>query len=369
MLLSSNLRLLHSQVSELAETPYFSADLDSFNDTLREVLVKLLTKIESSPPQMNIDVANFLANHVWELTQFLTGSTTKQIPYEVVYAIERAASQWTKKKFLITTAIVQEANFFFKGGSQDFFDLVKSELGISIDAQPVQIALPFIYRHKPLFCLPLFHELGHYVDSAHDIVNTSLLMSPEDVGPDLPDLLPSANIAKCTGQERVLWSKMVETHRKEYFADLFSAAYVGEAAKGFLEEFCPSQPAAVTHPSTPARIAVLDDFLSDRPNPIVDLLQTALTARGHKPLSKRFVATNLDSAFANVRPYTPTSDQEVFGLFQDGWRFLNRMWNTPSGAYDMLSEAERERVVNDLAEKSIRNRMILGGWNAALSSP
>jgi hypothetical protein len=369
LLLRSNLRLLHSQLSELAETPYFSSDLNDFIRTLREVLEKLLARLEASPPTINIDVAHRLANEVWELTQFLTGSTTKQIPYEVVFAIERAASEWTTKDLLITTAIVQEANFFFKGGSQDFVSLVKSELGVAIRAHPVQIALPFIYRHKPLFCLPLFHELGHYVDAANEIVNTSLLMSPEDVGPDLPDLMKSAEIAKRKGQERMMWSKMVEVHRKEYFADLFSAAYVGEAAKGFLQEFCPGQPASPTHPSTAARVALIDDFLNNRPNLIVTLLQNALTTRGHKPLSKRFAPTRIDVVFAAVRPDIPASDREVFGLFQDGWRFLNLVWNSPPSSYATLSEEERERVVNDLAQKSIRNRMIVEGWNAALNTP
>lgn len=368
MLLRSNLRLLHAQLSELAETPYFSTELDKFTKSLLEVVVKLLAKLETSPPTINIDIAKFLAHHVWELTQFLTGSTTKQIPYEVVYGIERAAAQWTSKKLLITTAIVQEDNFFFKGGSQDFFTQVKSELGVEIDAQPVQIALPYIYRHKPLFCLPLFHELGHYVDAANDIVKTSLLMSPEDVGPDLPDLPTSAEIAKHSGNERMLLAKVIEVHRKEYFADLFSAAYVGEAAKGFLQEFCGGEPWSPSHPSTSARIQVMDDFLNGRSNPIVNLLQGALKARGQKHLSKRYSTTQLDIAFAAVRPCTPESDQEVFGLFQDGWRFLSNVWNSPTGSYSLLSEAERERVVNDLAEKSIRNRMIFEGWYAAINA-
>lgn len=369
MLLRSNLRLLHGQLDELAETPYFSADLDQFINSLREVLDKLLVKLEAKPPTINIDVARLIANNVWELTQFLTGSTTKQIPYEVVFAIERAAAEWTSRKLLITTAIVQEANFFFKGGSQDFFNVVQSELGVTIVAQPVQIALPYIYRHKPLFCIPLFHELGHYVDVANDVVKSTLLMSPDDVGPDLPELKKSSEIGKQKGHERTFWAHVVEAHRREYFADLFSAAYVGHAAREFLKQFCPDEPVAPSHPSTAARFALMDDFVNGRSNKIIDLFQAALAARGLKPLAKRYLPANINTCFASVRPCLPASNQEVFGLFPDGWDFLNSMWTSPSANYASLSEEEIERVVNDLAEKSIRNRIIAQDWNAAAHAP
>jgi len=185
-------------------------------------------------------VARFIAAEVWRLTQFLTGSTAKQIPYEVVYAIQEAVREWGTTNLLVTTAIVQDANFYFHSSPSDFFNLVESELGVTIRSRPLQIALPYVYRHKPLFCVPLFHELGHFVDACNDIVTTSLLSSPGGVGPDLPDLKPSSEIAKLSGMEKQWWEDIVRRHRMEYFADLVSVAYVGRAALGFLQEFIPS---------------------------------------------------------------------------------------------------------------------------------
>src|SRR5207248_1614529 len=102
--------------------------------------------------------------------------------------------------------------------------------------------------------------------------------------------------------------QVVAAHRKEYFADLFSASYVGEALKGFLQEFCPNQRVSQSHPATAARIAVIDDFLSGGKNAIIDLLQSALATRGQKALGKRFVGTAVAGAFGSVRPFEPTSD-------------------------------------------------------------
>ena len=369
MLLKSNLRLLLSQLDGLAETPYFSSGLDEYLQQLRAVLGTLLSRLSETPATINAEVATFIGNHVWALTQFLTGSTTKQIPYEVVYAIERAASEWTSKKLLITTAIVQEANFYFHGGRQDFFKMVETELGINISSQPIQIALPYIYRHKPLFCTPLFHELGHFVDTTNEIVATSMLMSPEDVGPDLPDLPTSADIATIANQGRANIKRVIQSHRAEYFADLFCAAYAGEAAKGFLEEFFPNQKVSPSHPSSTARYRLMDDFLQGKTNPILTLLQDAMVTRGLPPLSIRFAPIQIDDAFGNVRPYRLHSDAEVYGLFNAGWRYLMGAWKNASALWVNLPEEDVERLANDLVEKSIRNRMIEEGWNASANPP
>lgn len=368
MLLKSNLRLLLAQLDGLAETPYFSSDLDQYINELRAVLAELLSRLESRPPMVDQNLAQSIAREVWRLTQFLTGSTAKQIPYEVVYAIQNAAKDWRTNNLLITTAIIQEANFYFLGSNREFFRSIERELGIKINYQPVQIALPYIYRHKPLFCVPLFHEFGHFVDRDNGIVTISLLSSPENVGPDLPDVLPSSEIAKLSGREREYLKSVVMMHRKEYFADLVSVAYVGEAMLGFIKEFIPNNPKSDSHPSSAARLKLMTDFMNGTHNPIINLFQEALSRRGFQPLTKRFQSVPIDDAFANVRPCQLNSGQDVFGLFESGWIFLQRMVDNPIGLWSTLSEAEIERIANDLTEKSIRNRMIVEGWNAVVNS-
>ncbi|WP_431099018.1 hypothetical protein [Polaromonas aquatica] len=368
MLLKTNLRLLLSQLERLAETPYFSPKLDSYIDDLCKVTRELLARLETTTPGINQGIARFAASNIWMLTQFLTGSTTKQIPYEVVYAIERAASEWTSLRLLVTTAIVQEANFYFHGGNEQFFQLAEAELGIKMESRPVQIALPYIYRHKPLFCIPLFHELGHYVDSANDIVGISLLLDPIEIGPDLPELPTAKEIHNAPANQKSGLITICKAHRQEYFADIFSAAYVGEAAKGFMKEFCPEQKVKPTHPSSAARYKVLDDFVAGVPNPIVDMFQRALAARQLPSLHPRFDSIELGSTIGAVRPFAPKSDRELFGLFESGWRFLSTQWPGGSGSWEHLAEHQRIEVANDLVEKSIRNRMIRESWDATTNA-
>lgn len=371
MLLKSNLRLLLAQLDGLAETPYFSSDLDKYINELRNALSELLSRLEHYSPKINQNIAQYIARGVWRLTQFLTGSTAKQIPYEVVYAIESAAKDWGIKKLLITTAIIQEDNFYFHGGNQSIFNLIEKELGIKISYQPVQIALPYIYRHKPLFCVPLFHELGHFFDTNNKIIETSLLDSPATIGPDLPDILPSSQIATFYGKEKEYYEQMVKNHRKEYFADLVGVAYVGEAMLGFLKEFSLSttpEPYSFSHPSSLARFKLMEDFINGINNPIIDLFNKALSSRGFQPITKRFNSVAIDDTFGNVRPCQLNSDKDVFGVFESGWKFLQRTIDSRIGLWSTLSEAEIERIANDLTEKSIRNRMIVEGWNAVVNS-
>jgi hypothetical protein len=365
LLLRSNLRLLLLQLDRLAETPYFSPRLDRYIEDLREATRAAIAKISTDPPSLNEKLAREILENIWQLTQFLTGSTTKQIPYEVVYAIERAAEEWTSGGLLVTTAIVQDAGFFFQGGRESFFKLVETELGIKIQGRPVQIALPYIYRHKPLFCSPLFHELGHYVDNAREVVGTTMLRFPPEAGPDLPSIDGMAKAPSMNETEKKIWLKVVKAHRQEYFADLFSASYVGRAGQEFLQQFCPEDEVTHTHPASADRFALLDDFLEGRPNPIIDMFQTTLTQLELPPLARRFDTVALEHSLGNVRPFDVSSDRTLFGLFESGWDFLMRQWNAGAGDWEHIAQDDRVDVVNDLIEKSIRNRMIREAWDAA----
>lgn len=329
---------------------------------------ELIERIGASPPILNEVMARLALENIWQLTQFLTGSTTKQIPYEVVHAIERAAEEWTSNKLLVTTAIVQESSFFFQGGQESFFKMIEAELGITIRARPVQIALPYIYRHKPLFCVPLFHELGHYVDTGRDIVGTTLLQYPAESGPALPGMQLPDETASMSDRERQIWNHRVKRHRQEYFADLFSASYVGAAAKGFLQQFCPDNEASITHPASVDRFTLLDDFYNARPNPIIEMFQATLASRGLPCLQKKFDAVDLTASMGDVRPFQVESDRTLFGLFESGWHFLMDQWNSASGDWAHLTPDDRVDVVNDLIEKSIRNRMVREAWDAAVDA-
>lgn len=356
------------QLDRLAETPYFSPRLDKYIEDLRAATREAIAKMGAAPPSLNEELARVILANIWQLTQFLTGSTTKQIPYEVVYAIERAAEEWTPSDLLVTTAIVQDSGFFFEGGRESFFKLVETELGITIQGRPVQIALPYIYRHKPLFCTPLFHELGHYVDNAHNVVGATILQFPPEEELDLPGIPGPSTWETSSEAKKRGWLTIVKAHRHEYFADLFSASYVGRAGKEFLQQFCPEDEVSPTHPASRDRFALLDDFFAGRPNPVIDMFQTILAQLKLPSLARRFDAVDLEASLGNVTPFDVSSDRTLFGLFESGWDFLMRQWDAGAGDWEHIPQEDRVDVVNDLIEKSIRNRMVREAWNAAANA-
>jgi hypothetical protein len=82
--------------------------------------------------------------------------------------------------------------------------------------------------------------------------------------PELPGLTAPADISSLSTDEKRIWDGVAKRHRREYLAELFSAAYVGKATKGFLEQFCPYAKVAHTHASSNAWFALLDDFYKRR---------------------------------------------------------------------------------------------------------
>ncbi|MCK9606554.1 MAG: hypothetical protein M0R33_08905 [Methylomonas sp.] len=177
-----------------------------------------------------------MTNQIWTASKFLSGSTSKKIPYEIAHCLKLALEDWTHKKALITTALTQEKNysFYFEGVWPQFYILAESYTGIKFESELVQIAFPKLYQHRPLLNVALYHELGHFIDIHQGIVNQSLLLVPSAMLP-----LPSINFS---GLSPDLVNQIAIHHRREYFADLFAASYAGKAIRDFLAEFAKNNP-------------------------------------------------------------------------------------------------------------------------------
>jgi len=263
---------------------------------------------------------------------------------------------------VITTALLQSREFHVRGLNSSTRALIAQETGINLAAEIVQCALPEIYRHRPLYCIALYHELGHFVDFQHGITQTSLLLSPGRDAPYPPGLFES--FPAVLQQAPQVWREYVESHRMEYFADLFSACYVGDAAVHFLEAFAPGHGTSATHPATSHRVQVMMDFLEGRENFMVNVLQAALSARGLPKLTPQYDVPDISSTFGNVRPSRIQNDRELHGLFAAGWNFLRNDPSMQGGLWSGLSSTDVEGLTNDLTEKSIRSYMVERGWRA-----
>lgn len=301
-----------------------------------------------------------MVDQIWTASKFLSGSTSKRIPYEIVHCLKTALASWTTgKKALITTALTQEKaySFYFQGVNQDFYTLAKSITGVQFNCELVQIAFPQIYRHRPLLNVALYHELGHFLDFHHGIVNLSLLSIP---GEQLP--LPGINFNDMTSDERKI---IATSHRREYFADIFAACYVGEAYKYFLDAFAKNHSGSWTHPATNDRLDLIDSLLSGTDNAIIDLFQQSLAKLGIRKLGINFAVPDVSTAFDNARPYAIQNEAELHGIFEAGTNYLKQV-QIPTASINIwakaVGEASTERIINGLVEKSIRNSMIVDRW-------
>jgi hypothetical protein len=104
--------------------------------------------------------------------------------------------------------------------------------------------------------------------------------------------------------------------------------------------------------------------MSGTPHVIVDLFRGTLDALGLAKLEKHYVPPDIGSFFDNIRPYKLKSVQEVHGIFESAYHFLDGAERRDRAPWDSIDDERIERIVNDLVEKSIRNWMIEARWES-----
>jgi len=291
--------------------------------------------------------------------QFVRGSRAKDAPHEAQYVLRKALSHWIESDdVLISSAALENLDFFIS--LEDTWDFVSRTIaGFNAEGYHplvVRIGSPEVYKHRPIFCIPLFHELGHFVDHHFKISEYSLIVNPPAARPE--------------GIDFEQWRRANLSYRMEYFADLFSACYCGEAANLCLQAIAPSAPDTPTHPATQRRISVVAAFLAGESGGIVSVLQEACVARTGKELSKQFSVPKLQSSFDDVLTYRIANQRELFGIFPAGWEYLARNLQVRSAPWIDAHSAipEIERTVNDLVEKSIRNFEVRERWEHGVNN-
>jgi hypothetical protein len=316
------------------------------------VTESIISNFSNIPP----NVTDFMSDEIWTASKFLSGSTSKKIPYEIAHCLKVALENWTHKKALITTALTQDKaySFYFQGVSQDFYILAEAYTGVKFESELVQIAFPKLYQHRPLLNVALYHELGHFLDRHKGIVNQSLLLLHSDKLP-----LPMINFSDLSPD---YINFIATTHRQEYFADLFAASYAGNAFRDFLAEFAPNNPVSQTHPSTNDRLALIDTFLLGSQSDIIDLFQLTLSNLGLQKLEVAFSAPDVFDSFTNARPYVIKNEAELHGIFEAGAGYLKSLQRNPISPWVEAGEITTKQAINDLVEKSIRNSMITDRW-------
>lgn len=331
----TNLQLLRDELRSLTTTPFFSISLEYYLQQLITIVDRVIVNYPTLPPE----AVDRFSRDLWRATKYLKGATSKALPYEAVYALKLALDDWITHPCEITTALSDDLDYHFLGVDpaqiiRPFFPDIK--FGIDL----IQISLPRLYRHRPLFNVALYHELGHYVDTHYRLSESSFLLDPK---------LASLR------------------HRMEFFADLFAASYTGQAIQEFLRVFAGKDPRSSTHPSTEERIDLIADFLAGRQNAVADLFSNTLSLRKLPCICVRYKRPDISRAFNNIRTYRIADNEELHGILEAGWLLLDAASRQTDFPWNNVAKADVGRIVNDLIEKSIRNRMMVLKWRDANS--
>lgn len=157
-----DLSLLRDSLIQLEETTYFSGRLHEFTQKLIAAISHVLDNATKYGPQ----TVRLFALHIRNAQRYLEGSTTKDAPYEMEYCLKTVLPHWVKRESLITTALTPGQDFHFLPADPWAFitnTIVDFDTG-GFNPRLVLVGVPRLYVHKPLYCIPLYHELGHFVD-------------------------------------------------------------------------------------------------------------------------------------------------------------------------------------------------------------
>ncbi len=311
-------------------------------------LIGAIDHVLAAPSLYDEAIVTQFAGEMRRVQSYLAGSTTNEIPYEVVYCLNKALQPWVKRETIIVTSLTEGHDFHLE--PVDPWDFIRKTI-TGYDTQGfnillVMIGVPRLYSHKPIFCIPLFHELGHFVDIQHRISILTVLRNSAPVAP------PGLHELR---------------HRMEYFADLFSSCYVRSAGIEALRAIASNHPASFTHPATTDRADVVADFLAQTPNSIVDMFADALSSLGLPSLAIVSSEADLKADFDDLRTFASADTGEVFGIFEAAWAYMFDLIDNKRNPWGLASvgQAEVEALVNDLTEKSIRNFALRAAWNEA----
>lgn len=103
--------------------------------------------------------------------------------------------------------------------------------------------------------------------------------------------------------------KLLLVRRREHFADLFAAFYVGQV---FLDKLYAINPNAkkisLIHPSTEQLLGTIQSFPDGDKFEEMEMYQAALKSLGPRTLQSRYTVPPLEAAFDDIRPYAISNE-------------------------------------------------------------
>src|SRR5262245_34260327 len=121
----ADLWLLQDQLSGLVSSLYFDQRLARYVGALRSTLHELIARYDTLPHAVGLKITR----QAWIATKFLSGSVSREVPYEIVNGLTWALEDWCPEergKYVLTTTLLPDQEFYFQPVSTEFYDLVRS---------------------------------------------------------------------------------------------------------------------------------------------------------------------------------------------------------------------------------------------------
>jgi len=348
-------KLLKLHISQLAKTIERSKT-NKYSDTRKQNYHNTLSQLFECLSNENVDSLHYnkqieiksIIDFAFYSFEFLDNSILTVIPHEIVYCLEKVLKDWKclENNIVVTTLSNDIHGYYFNPTLslfQPYHDIIKANYGVEFKDRLIQISLPKYLVHDYLANVVLYHEIGHYVDEKYKIseaiVQTKLL----------------AGEIKMTEKEVYL------SHYMEYFADLFSAQYIGDSSNYYLNYIAHKNSDSYTHPATDKRISVVEEFLSGvyKDKFLIDLVTATEKITGDKLQIRYSIPQKND--FEEFVPTVLNSEKELHSVFKIAWDlWVNDVKQFSDKGIDFQ---EKYRIINNLVEKSISNYMVLEQWN------
>ncbi|MEO6669302.1 MAG: hypothetical protein ABIN36_07490 [Ferruginibacter sp.] len=239
--------------------------------------------------------------------EFLDYKTENEIPKRLIFCLNKVLNDWitngTDTYFIVVSYNRTPDNFFIRGYDQGRLLTLKllfrTLFNIDYSQSLIQISKPQFLSNDYLSGVPLYHELGHFIDRNYQIIYN---FSRE------PDFILHG---------------ITEVHFSEFFADLFAAQYIGSSALAPLDET--STRVTQTHPSIAKRVEVVNTFIQGTGSlecmTIVNELKRVTLLRTGKDLKIRYEDfTDTENPFLTLTPRFFTDPQKLHCLFNAGWQ-------------------------------------------------
>lgn len=379
-------KLLELHFSQL----YFAwskSKLNRYSDSKKEEFHRNLGSLIQKVSELNfnemidddLQLTKETLDFVFKSLEFLDKSTLNSFPLEIVECLNIALSDWLKDdQYIIVTSLNNNLLSYSMEYSKQINDpllvYIFKNYNIKFNHSLIQINLPKILSKDYLANVVLYHELGHFVDLEYKIseaiafkfcqIMTRHIPVNDIEENDLNSYFPYFFDNSLSYENRMI---LIKNHLGEYFSDIFAAQYIGNCSNYYINYITSpyTDKLSGSHPSTDNRIRLVNSFINNEHNYVLDILKEAtLSIISGKEIKARYKKITSKDIYS-LLPVKIYHKNDLSSLLILGWEIWQRYNNNFEKKNNMsfnLQPSKRYEIINNLIEKSISNFLIERDW-------